>query len=665
MEANNLLVELEILKNELIVTDDLDILYIKIFNFYKISKQDFNNEKIVNTTNEIRKLFLQKQKYEYAKSIYNFILEHRNNTLLLERKIINVDDNDDAEFLPHLDNYNLADTLFSQSKFNEATPIYETILQAIDNNFNPIHHRRIKIIYKLGLIYYYSRKYADSSIMLLFVHKHLNIIFNNNKFEINKYEAQLDKMFYKMGKIFVEENKVVHALEMFNLVFYYYNKQNNNNVKYKVEIMFELGYLYYRLGKFDESVTNYLKLNDIIKNSKIYGHDHTETMRSMYNLGIVFYEQEKYDDALIHILAVYKIRRNKLGNTNISTVKAMYKLGCIYHKLKQYDNGIDKLKNAFKYMDSKNNLDDNFTIDIKYYLANIYFEQKNYEKARHEYTFILNKWNAHLKSSNIYMLQIFDKIALTYYNQEKYELAKTSWFKGLDSLDKQFDDKIIIYDIYYHLGLTFYKLDELNDADRILKDVYFVWCDKFTPSHSKSILIKQILLQINTRRYAQYVKKNRKVINKITPNNIECDSKLVTLSIAYKMGLIYYYKNDFTLAEDIFVDLIKYQENNPEVNIIETINAIYNLGCIYYKMDNFGKAVELFNHLLTIQKSILNYAIENVIYVMQNLALLYYKLNKINDALTTCQQLLNYQKESLGISHQDTIFTIKLIEEIL
>jgi tetratricopeptide (TPR) repeat protein len=263
------------------------------------------------------------------------------------------------------------------------------------------------------------------------------------------------------------------------------------------------------------------------------------------------------------------------------------------------------------------------------------------------------------------MLQIFDKIALTYYNQEKYELAKLSWFKGLDSLDKQFDDKIIINDIHYHIGLTFYKLGELNDADRIFKDVYFFWCNKFTPSHSKSILLKQLLLRINTQKYVQYVKKNKKVINEITPYNIECENKLATLSVGFKMGIICYYQNNFELAKNIFNDLVDYQKNNSEVNIIETINTIYNLGCIYYKMDNFEKTVELFNNLLDIQKSILNYAIENIIYIMQNLAFLYYKLKKFNDALTTCEELLNYQKESLGINHKDTIFTIKLIEEIL
>lgn len=654
---------IEILVNELIITDDIEFSYIKIFNYYNVSKLNFSDDKIIATTNKIRKIFLQNQKYDYAKNIFNFILEFRNNNKLLEESIIKTIENDDIEFIPYLIDYDLANTLFFQLNYAEAAVIYEKILQAIDNNFNPVHSKRIKIMYNLGLIYYHSNNYLSASVFFLFIHKHLNIICSD-KDEMNKAEELFDEMFYKMGKIFIKESKILNALEMFNLVFYY-NKQKNNNLKYKIDIMFELSYLYYKLGRFYDAEINSISMNNIMINSKIFGLNHPDTIRNMYSLGVIYYEQNKYDLALLQMISVYSIRKKNLGINNIGTIKVMYQLGCIYYKLKQYDNGINKLKSAFKHMKEKHDLNDTLTMDIKYCLGNIFLEQKNYEKARYEYIFILNRWDTQLKSNNIYMLQVYDKIAFTYYNQEKYEFAKIAWFRGLDSLDKEFCDKNIIYNIYYYVALAFYKLDELNEAEKIFKDIYVYYCYKFTSLHSKSILIKHLLLRIYTQKHMQYIIKNKKIIDKITPLSIECKNKIATLSVAFKMGIIYYYQDNFEFAINIFNNLITYQQHSNESNIAETINTIYNLGCIYYKMNNLEKTIELFNNVLTIQSSILNYAIENVIYIVQNLALLYYKQKKFNDALIACEQILDYQKEKLGINHLDTIFTIKLIQEIL
>lgn len=658
---------MEILRNELNNTNDIDHTYIKIYDFYKISNLDFNNDEIIKNTNEIRKIFLQKQKYDYAKNIYNFILEFKNNNIIFEEATVKINEinTDDLKFSPFFDNYNLATSLFSQRKFDEAKIIYKEILENLGIDFYPFYPQRLKIMYNLGLIFYYEKMYPASLILLLFIHKYINIIFNNNKVEIDDSEFLLDGIFHEMGKVFIEEKNYEDALITFNLVFYYCNKKNNKNDKHKLDVMFNISNLYYKLGKFAKAELNYLSMDKIMQNSKYYGLNHPDTIANMYNIAIIFSEQGKFTDALTKMEQVYKIRKKTQGNTNINTIKIIYKLGCIYHKLKNYDVAIQKLNLAFKYLKDKKNLHLELTIDIKHYLGNIYFEQRIFDKALNEYNFIINDCKTFLESTNTPMLYLFDKIALTYYNLEKYQLAKLAWCKCIDTLTPNFNNQVVINDIYYHIGLTFYNLNEFNEAETIFKDAYIYWCNRFSPSHYRSELIKKLLLSIYTKKYVIYIKKNKKLIDKIDAANIKCKNKLVTISVAYKMGVIYYYKNKLEIALEIFTDLLNYQKDNSEFNIIENINTLYNLACINYKMDNFQKTEEIINEILLLQKTNLKYPIESIIFTLQNLSLIYYKQNKIDDALVVCEEILKLQEKSLGINHQDTIFTIKLIEEIL
>jgi len=233
-------------------------------------------------------------------------------------------------------------------------------------------------------------------------------------------------------------------------------------------IYYSLAVVYYKLNKFDESLSeikNALKLKpddpDYLETSAniyIVKKDFLKAIAAferilkldsnytygLYSLARLYQETQMPANAL----AVYEKITSKIGY-DFDVLNKMYE---IYIKNKEYDKAADVLESMLKI--------DPFNAEMKKILANLYLNNKDYEKAKIIYENILSLDHNEKEVQNE-LVKIYFKL-----NENDKAFVNFSKVLGKDSLN--FLEKIQIGELYYNL------ISQDESAKDISKNIFTV-----------------------------------------------------------------------------------------------------------------------------------------------------------------------------------------------
>lgn len=594
------MVSLETLKNAISFPDnDIQSVYKELTNFYKISNFDLDNEDIKKATNEIRIVFLRNKKYDYSKKFYEFILNLKKKQTLRNA------------FDKYILSFNIGNDFLEKGYFDEALKIYLSILNQIESDDRTTykiihtHPRMISLKLNTGLIYHHKKMYDDAATYLVYVYNNTLDILNNGC-DFLKINYILEDVFEDISNYYCDKQLYDKGLNILNILYNIKIYKFGINHKCTINLLYKIGDLYYSIEGYSQAKDIFTELIKIINKSKEFKDYEILKLNTMYFLGFIHVLESNNEKGYYMMLEVFNTRKKLLGLKNIQTILAYYKLGCIDLKLGKIDQAIQKLKEGYKLMIKKVDQNHHYIIDIKYNLAQAYHEKKDYASSEKLYTSIVTEFTNFFGELHINSLKFIENIAQLYYIQKKYDLAKIEWYKLIILYNKKkevdgekFND-YTLFEIYYNLGLTLYALNELIDAERVIKYIH-------SEVDNNKINSLEVLIDICKKQYKTMIVKEKTA--KLTQKE-KLDLKI---NSRYRVGLLYYYKNCFDDAERMFLKILQISVDHNA----NCINTIYNLSCIYYKKGDYKKSKEMLNKLLILQLKE-----KDKTYILEHLALI-------------------------------------------
>jgi tetratricopeptide (TPR) repeat protein len=596
------MVSLETIKNDILLQkDSIGLIYNKLTDLYKTSNFDLDDEDIKKKTNEIRIVFLKNKEYTYSKKFYEFILN-------LQKK-----QNLRNAFKEHIISFKIGNDFLEKGYFDEALNTYMSILNKIDsdNKIMNIHPRMISLKLNVGLIYHHKKMYDDAATYLIYVYNNtLNIL--NNGYDFLKINHILEDVFEDIEKYYCDKKMYDNALKILNILYNIKIYKFGIDHKYSINLLFKIGDLYYSIEGYKQAKEIFTELIQIIDRvqssdsvsqtckSKNFKDYEILKLDTMYFLGFIHALENNNEKGYEMMLEVFNTRKKLFGPKNIQTILAYYKLGCIDLKMGKLDQSIQKLKEGYKLMIKKVDKSHNYIIDIKYNLAQAYYGKKDYENAEKIYSSVIIEFTTFFGELHINSLKFMEHIAQLYYIQKKYDLAKLEWCKLIILYHKKEADKCTLLEIYYNLGLTLYALNELNEAEKIMKYIN-------SEIDNTKINSLEVLIDVCKKQYKTLTTKEK--TKKLTSKE-KIDIKI---NSRYRIGLLYYYKDCLDDAEKLFLKILQMSVDHN----INCANTIYNLSCIYYKKGNYEKSKEMLNKLL-----ILTPNEKDKTYILEHLALI-------------------------------------------
>ncbi len=461
----------------------------------------------------------------------------------------------------------------------------------------------------------------------------------------NEIKSEKALKFFIEGKTFELQNDFISAIESYRAAL----KLDKSS-----GIYYALSNVYYKLGKFNEALTeiknalrlkpeseNYLELSANIyisqkdfKNAanayeKILSTDTNYTF-GLYSLARLYQELNMPAKAIV----IYEKITNKIGY-DFDVLRKMYE---IYYSYKDYPKSIEVLENLLV-LDPYNN-------EIKKLLATLYFSNDQIENSKkmYEELFILNPEDKDIQS----------ELVKIYFRENNSEMAFEKFGKmiGKDSLG--FYEKVQIGELYFNM------IQQDPPSAEIAKSIFYnlsnQYPEEWIPYYylgAISILTKSgDNYKENFLKAIQYADTSRDVYTNIGFSLFQEGDVNDALNILAQ-GLSKY-PDDFRMN---YINGLTLQRAGRESESIEyfekalianpgEISILSTLGLIYDNQGNYSKSAEIYEKALSIDP-------QNAL-VLNNYA---YNLSErgVNLDKALAMSKLSLEKDPENASYLDTI----------
>ncbi|MFY9242923.1 MAG: tetratricopeptide repeat protein [Polaribacter sp.] len=385
---------------------------------------------------------------------------------------------------------------------------------------------------------------------------------------------------------------------------------------------------YYRLEKYQEALSRYNQLNNLVKDNSFVLID--------YNIGYSYFKLEQYDraasafkkfvsvkdldteikyDAFVRLGDSYYANReyksamkayeNIIENNASSADYAQYQIGMCYGFLEQNESKIDALTKVVNEY-QKSTLKD----DALYQLATTYTKIKDNPKAHQSYDRLLEK-----HPQSIFLPRALVRQGLLYYNEnqnakalEKFKVTASKFPNSPDALEAVRNAKNIYLDE-----------DKLDD--------YIAWTKTLKFVEVSDSEVENSSFTIAERKY--FEGKNNGSILSLKKYLREFPNGKNALKANY-------YLADILFVEKLFEEAIKKYKVVLEAGTSDfSEDSLAKLSQIYLEKQDFKEAIPLLEKL---EKEA--YVTENILFAQSNLMDVYYKTEAYNLALDYAKKVL-------------------------
>ncbi|CAF2771621.1 unnamed protein product [Rotaria sp. Silwood2] len=258
--------------------------------------------------------------------------------------------------------------------------------------------------------------------------------------------------------------------------------------------LLSLGYLVYRLGKFDMAEKYYRRLLSELPSNKLslsalyHNLGMVANMKSDYDMSLEWYQKSL--EVLVRTRPSNYIR---IGITHNSIGNVHRNKGDYHRALESYNRAVSLFKQAH---------DENHPIVASFYnnIGIIYYEEKKYVKALdfYEKSFAIRK--KHLPTDHSDLSGSYNNIGIVHGCLGHYDLALEHYNRSLEiSLKSLPDQHPVIAMIYKNIGLVYEHKDELEQALTWLQKTSTIYQALLPANHTNVVKINDDIQRVENK----------------------------------------------------------------------------------------------------------------------------------------------------------------------
>ena len=399
---------------------------------------------------------------------------------------------------------------------------------------------------------------------------------------------------------------------------------------FRDKALFQLGTLYYELGKYDAARETLLDIIDYHKESSHFGS-------ANYWIGETYVKQGKLNEAFDYLTnAVTNSRKNGFVDYSLFSLASLYerekqytnavnyyeqlsfhldskiaphaqfRLGMCFYKMQEYDRAVLELSDPLI-----KKLPDEYATEAKLALSVTFAQLKEFQNAKQNYLSILDD-NIDVKTENqikyslawinfqtgdyIEAFRLFN--LLSQLQDENLALSSLYWAAESKRYAGEEDASLSIYDDFLkkypnseysnrakmQKAIIFYNKNKFADAKNLLNDVLEFNDDKYLTK--TLVLLGEI--ELNQKNFNSAIDNFKKAIN-----SIEDKREQDYLRAKFGLGIAYYHKGEHKSAEKELLDLYniskRFEPNKVLIYIAEN----------YFALGTYPRAIEFYNRINT------------------------------------------------------------------
>jgi len=294
--------------------------------FKNLYKNCPNHPNLSDVTSNIAMLFYSQGKYMEALPLFESSLEKR-------RIVFGTYHSSVAQ---SLNNY--AGLLHTLGKYHEALPMYEESLAIKSKLFGQNHTDVASSMNNLGLLLKALGKYTEA---LSYYNQALLIqrkLYGSNHPHIASTLNNKASLLISMQQQLQAKDLYIEVIEMKRKIY-------GNDDPSVASSLNNLAGLLFNLNDIDRSMVLYEESLRIRK--KYFTENHISVAESMNNIGLVLFSLGKLNEAFDYYENALRIKIKLMGERHPSVATSMHNLGGLLHKMKRYDEAKDWYSKAY------------------------------------------------------------------------------------------------------------------------------------------------------------------------------------------------------------------------------------------------------------------------------------------------------------------------------
>jgi tetratricopeptide (TPR) repeat protein len=443
-----------------------------------------------------------------------------------------------SQYLKLNSKFMMANTLYSNYKFDEALNYYQNIISDSKSD----EKIKLESIFYSAFCYYRKGDFLTA----------INLwrqFENKTKDREKKAEA-----LYRIGWAFFRQNKFPEALDTFNEITVKYR-----DTHYVQEAILKMGDCYYNMGQYEKAIEKYKELVD--KYPQHYG-----VGDALYGVQWSYYQLGQYDKAI----ELSKQFIEKYKDSSFAP-EIKYRIAEHYYNNGKYDIAIREFEEFIeKY--PENELTDN----AMYWSGICYFNLNQFNESINKLKDLIKKF----PKSDFYDKAVF-KIASAYYKLREFGAA-IDYYKII--VEKLPDSKYID-DAYFNIAMSNKRLGNVEEAKK--------WYLKLIETGKNSKLVERGTMNLayiyqDDKKYDDAINFFQKVINKNGDKAVEAQ---------FWIADCYYSKGEKEKAAEEYLKVYKNFKNEN----LWVVTALDSAGKIYEEKNDLKKAISTYKKILTLK----------------------------------------------------------------
>lgn len=420
----------------------------------KQSVLDSNDLSIADTYNNIGVYFVDIGDYNLG------IVNHT--------KALRIRLNSGVEGIKIADSYNNIGLLYEQIGQNEKALNFLMKALVIKKGFGDFHNSLIKTLSNIGNVKINQGKLYEGYEYYKKALKYCNKNYSEPNSCFALVYGNIGNFFSKTYQYEKAEEYYLRALKV---------ELEMNSKRALVERYNNLGILYLKMKRFDNSIRYLLKSKDLIFSDQVLKNNFLMLKRIFNNLGVAYNKKEDYQESLRiyfeaeqYLIAAMK-NSTEIADENLSEV--YLNIGLAYYKLDKLSNSFLFLNKAMALLKGQNNSNKLLLAHINKCKGVMYAEKNQNEKA-------LNCFYAGLKSLNLDSPSIDGAEGFLRENPHislLYQIAKINQFQfnSTDSINYIIESNLNLKKAFKAIGQFTAQLEDRKITEELIQDISLVY----------------------------------------------------------------------------------------------------------------------------------------------------------------------------------------------
>ena len=433
-----------------------------------------------------------------------------------------------------------------------------------------------------------------------------------------------------------------------------------------VTILHNIGYVDYRIGKFEEAAETFQKTLDLQKLSVKYNpRDMLAVASTMNCLGVIFFHKAipEMDRALTLFEDSLALHRALLGPEweckEVATI--LNNIGRVHFSQEKYAMALTKYRES---LNLRRQILGNGHLDVAACLYNIghaHQQEGDLSDAMERYNEFLSIAKKHLGQKHRDIAIVLKGVAQIHHERHEYKLAKACYNEALDvarcCLGEHHAEVAVILNKF---GNLLYETGELSDAIQVYREGLEVERLVLEPCHPNIVVtlnnIARILKHRGDYSSALQLYKEALVIQR---NNLNDVHPVIATTLS-SMALILYQTQKYTKSLNLYQEVLRIQWDIYGDKNLEVASTLNSIGLVLFKMGLNEFALQSFQRCLEIRRDLQGPSHREVAVILFNIATAHFDSGDEDEAMHYYYETIKVERAVLGPEHQrDLLLTVQ------